>query len=286
VSCLVVGGRVGSRHVFVPRRHAAHVIAAVRTQAQVMRSLLNKASLLAGEVIGLAGRHENVLLRDQLQVLQRSLLDSQQDYRRCIATHSAENAGAIRRGYVRQREDPVLAARYARKSTLLTALSSTPWFTLESLVPLPTEPFDVVYLWDGRGRDALNKSIRFWLARASALNVGAIFVLCGSGAEQQSWHDQTALPVRFMRGDLVSSLDSVRDHFVGLEAEALLDDGIERVALWETVDGWGPRAVVARSQHCESKLTDALLDNLLHVPLAQRVPRLCVSSHPSVLNKR
>ncbi len=228
------------------------------------------------------------MLRGQLDMLQQRLLESQDDYRRCIASHSVNTAAAVRRGYAVLSSsfassglDAVSAARAARKAKLIA--EAPVWFTLETLVPQPREAFDVVYvLSDGATHNdewLLQLSVQS-LSRFTSvhLSIGAIYILCNSRAPPRWWSAAAYPLVHTLGGSLASNLANFRDHILLVQDSVLFGGFIDRDAFWESRDGWGPqlRLQASGAQSCGNTMTDALLDKALAVPVALHGPRRCV----------
>lgn len=285
-----------------PISHASHILSVVHKEMIAAQELIVVATDLAHQVLALAGRHENVVLRDQLSMLKKDLGDSQQEYRRCIASHSQDNAGEVHRGYKLEPDsgpnrDVKAIERDARKRRLLNAPTTSNWLLLESLAPKPLEPFDIVYAFPGSGgsydplkRDwrSLAHSVRSIVTYGASLHYGTIFVLLGPvvGAEQSALQHLRGMPVRYLQGDLASSLEHFRDHFVVLQDDVSFRRTIERSALWETSESWGALvALGVEPEQCWNKLTDALLDNVVASPGYKREARRCTTLQPIALNK-
>lgn len=265
-------------------QHAEHVLSAVHDEASVAAQLLALASRLAAELHSLAGAHENVLLRDQLALLTRSLNDSQTDYRRCLAAHSVESAGAVHRGYALHATPAPLSVRAKRKQSVLD------WLPLHELVPLPLEPVDVVLVRRSAHTDQWLLVLQSLKRFGNNLRLGDVFVVGDTVAPLQEgdvlWG---GVRVHAVPDSWPTILERVRDHFLLWEDSILLTRPAERSLFWDAhASSWGPRVRLG-SIHggglgpCACPASDARLDALLQERAL--APRPCIGWAPEPMCK-
>lgn len=241
--------------------------------------------------------------QEQLR-LQQHVREAQADFRRCLASHDAPTAAAIRR-----RQEPIVSgAAAARRAAILPRLPQG------ALVPRPDDLIDIVIPWmnssDLAWQFAANAALfvhssskdtepasetLLYLVRSivkygQGLGIGTIHLLV-SVQQKPEWlrtRAPFALPeIRvvgdaelglsasvFSRADLMKRvpllLGSLRENFILWPAHVVLGAPCQRAEFWRDVGAWGPRIFVRNGVQSVRSRDDRLLDAALAEPAPSR----------------
>ncbi len=215
--------------------------------------------------------------RSSVGRLQQHVLEAQQDYRRCLLSHSPTSAAVVRAG---RTVAPVAAdeGMARRRASLLQELDGV------QLVPRPGEKVDIMMLWlngtdeawqfarnagrkhsDRQHHDngELLSCLRSLAKSGSALSIGTVHIVTASG-QHPMWLRTTeaaGLPrVHVVSGDAGPAGDDVNvmmrraleiptlaESFLLWSSDVLLGKAAHRSDFWISEGGWGPRFSLSNS---------------------------------------